>query len=140
MFRNLRPSPQTLVGILQQQIQSNHEALSSVHAAAESEEDDEKVKGEEMEEEEEGRRRSSPPPSSPPPLTSLLDSETGKMLPVQDGGGLNVLQAHCDQKGGTTYNEMQAAAKKSSLEEAVERMKAATSDGVKSSEEVTEEQ
>ena len=139
MFRNLPPSPQTLVGILQQQIQSNHEALSSVHAAAESEEDDEKVKGEEMEEEEE-RPCSAPPSSSPPPLTSLLDSETGKMLPLQQDGGLNVLQAHCDQKGGTTYNEMQAAAKKSSLEEAVERMKAATSDGVKSPEEVTEEQ
>lgn len=137
----MRPSLQTLVGILQQQIQSNHEALSSVHAAAESGEEDEKVKGEEMEEEEEeDRPRSAPPSSSPPPLTSLLDSETGKMLPVQQDGGLNGLQAHCDQKGGTTHNEMQAAAKKSSLEEAVERMKAATSDGVKSPEEVTEEQ
>ena len=115
----MRPSPQTLVGILQQQIQSNHEALSSVHAAAESEEEDEKVKGKEMEEEE--RPSSAPPPSSPPPLTSLLDSETGKMLPLQQDGGLNIL-------------------KKSSLEEAVERMKAATSDGVKSPEEVTEEQ
>ena len=136
----MRPSLQTLVGILQQQIQSNHEALSSVHAAAESEEEDEKVKGEEMEEDLEVRPSSAPPSSSPPPLTSLLDSETGKMLPVQQDGGLNVLQAHCDQKGGTTHNEMQAAAKKSSLEEAVERMKAATSDGVKSPEEVTEEQ
>lgn len=136
----MRPSLQTLVGILQQQIQSNHEALSSVHAAAESEEEDEKVKGEEMEEDLEVRPSSAPPSSSPPPLTSLLDSETGKMLPVQQDGGLNGLQAHCDQKGGTTHNEMQAAAKKSSLEEAVERMKAATSDGVKSPEEVTEEQ
>ena len=117
-----------MVGILQQQIQSNHEALSSVHAAAESE-DDEKVKGEDMEQEEEERPSSAPPPSSPPPLTSLLDSETGKMLPVMQDGALNGLQA--------------ASAKKSSLEEAVERMKAATTtEGVKSPEEVsaTEEQ
>ena len=69
---------------------------------------EEKVKGEEMEAEEEQRRAL---PSSPPPLTSLLDSETGKMLPVQDG-----------------LNGVQAAAKKSSLEEAVERMKAATTE------------
>ena len=124
MFRNVRPSPQTLVGILQQQIQSNHEALSSVHAAAESE-DDEKGKGEEMEaEEEEEQPSSAPPSSSPPPLTSLLDSETGKMLPVMQDGGLNGLQAA-------------SAKKSSSLEEAVERMKAATSDGVKSPEEVS---
>ena len=123
MFRNVRPSPQTLVGILQQQIQSNHEALSSVHAAAVSE-DDEKGKGEEMEADEEERPSSALPPSSPPPLTSLLDSETGKMLPVMQDGGLNGLQAA-------------SAKKSSSLEEAVERMKAATSDGVKSPEEVS---
>ena len=99
---------------------------------------EEKVKGEEMEAEEEQRRAL---PSSPPPLTSLLDSETGKMLRVQQDGGLNVLQAHCDQKGGTTYNEMQAAAKKSSLEEAVERMKAATTtEGARSPEADTAEE
>lgn len=79
---------------------------------------EEKVKGEEMEAEEEQRRAL---PSSPPPLTSLLDSETGKMLPLQDGS-----LAH---------------PKKSTLEEAVERMKAATTtEGVKSPRADAEEQ
>jgi len=118
------PRNQTLVGILQQQIQSNHEALSSppLNAAGESSgKAEEKVKGEEVE----GvRRRRAQAPSSPPPLTSLLDSETGKLLTVQDGGQAAAAPA----------------AKKSMLEEAVERMKAATTEGVQSPEAGTEEQ
>ena len=64
-------------------------------------------------------RRTAPSSRSPPPLTSLLDSETGKMLTA-----------------------VAAAAKKSTLEKAVERMKATTTaDTVsKSPEGGTEEQ
>ena len=75
----------------------------------------EKVKGEEMGEEDSEERHLAPL-SSPPPLTSLLDSETGKMLNVSNPAAA-------------------AAIKKPTLEEAVERMKAATAtDGVKSPE------